>query len=368
MKSRPNLPIPLLAAVFGCLAGIVWQEYSTIQNPFVLLLLFFASLPLAVHAYKLRNKKQLRTVTVFLCMLGSACVYQFPQYAFIKITEKYAGQPITLHGTIQEMREENREKIITLGEITIETSQGSEKPAWFTKAIVRTASDCAATISGSMHLKNIYIKLPEGTIRKYHLKEHLLGFYFPKKEMVSVTQPPENALTWVEKQKTRLNCAISDVFSPATQNMVKSVFLGQSQALTSEIRSLFERWGISHYLARSGLHLVLLASVMILILQALMLPVFVTRGATLALSILYHLMTAPSTSFMRAFMMNMMIGASLFLGTTPTILHLFSIVTLITILTNPFTPLNLDFQLSFGISGALIFMFNIVQKIENNHH
>lgn len=367
MNKRPNVPIPLLAAILGCFTGIAWQEYSAIKDPFVLLALLILSLPLALHAYASRKKLNLRIMTVFLCMLGTSCVYQLPRYALTQLTKKHSGKAVTLCGTIQDVREEGLQKIVTLENIELKTP-ASEKPAWFNKAIVYVPKKINTPLNGHLSLANTFIKMPTETLLPYHLKQHLLGFFFWKKESISITESPIAGGSWIENQKAHLNRSIIDVFSPTTQNMVKSIFLGDSQALTSETRSLFEQWGISHYLARSGLHLVLLAAVIIFILQACQLPIFVTRGATLALSILYHLLTSPSTSFLRAFMMNIMIGTSLFLGTTPTMLHLFSVVTLTTILNNPFTALNLDFQLSFGISGALIFMFNIVQKIETNSH
>lgn len=365
MNKQTRLPLPILGAVFGCLTGIVWQEYSIIKNPWILLAIFMLSLPLALYAYKMKNQKQLRSITFFLCMIGSACTYELPQHALRTIAEKYHNIPTTIHGIIQDVREERGNKIITLGEITIETQNVTRAPFWFTRAIVTTSAFAQTPIGGIMHLSNMYIKPPAETLRPYHLKEHLLGFFFPKKESLLVSDAGENSQSWIEKQKARLNRSIIDVFSLATRNMVKSIFIGQSQALTSETRSLFEQWGISHYLARSGLHLVLLATLIIFLLQACHLPIFITRGVALVLSVLYHLVTTPSTSFLRAFMMNMSIGAALFLGTTPTVLHLFSVVTLATILTNPFTIFNLDFQLSFGISGALIFMFNVIRKIED---
>lgn len=380
MKHHSTIPIPLLTALSGCLFGLVWQEYSAIKDPLILLALFAASLPLSIHAY-FSHKNELRiSSTFFLCMLGAACLYQTPHYALEQLVEKYKGQPITLCGTIQDVREEHYTKTVTLHSVEIQKHGKSEKPCWFTKALVQIPRSNPTPSGARMFISHQYISAHPETLAFYQLKEHLLGCYFPQKNDVTLGNTPlpssQNPTTpqkespaptgWTYFQKERLNRSINDVFSLATQNMIKSVFIGDSQVLNSETRSLFERWGISHYLARSGLHLILLATLLIFILNACGLPFFATRGAALAFSIMYHVLTTPSTSFMRAFSMNIMIGAALLLGTTPTMLHLFSVVTLMTLLANPFTLFSLDFQLSFGISGALILLFSIVKKTEKN--
>lgn len=368
MTARTTLPVPLLGAMLGCLLGVVWQEHSCIQSMTALIALLLASLPLAFHAYIVGTKNHLTLTTILVCMMGSACMYQLPQAILRQLVETYGNHPVTLSGRIHEIRDDKHSKALVLEEIELETSGERCKPTWFTHAIVHVPPSVAAPLNGILHASHIFIKHPPENLKLFHLKQHLLGFFFAKKECITVTPPAEKSSSWLEKQKERLNRSINDVFSPPTRDMVKSVFMGDSQALTNEIRVLFEQWGISHFLARSGLHLVLLATLIMVLLQICGLPILVTRGATLGFSIVYHMLTAPSTSFLRAFMMNSMIGAAVFLGTTPTILHLFSIVTIITILSNPFTPLNLDFQLSFGISGALIFMFTLVQKIDSKNH
>jgi competence protein ComEC len=152
--------------------------------------------------------------------------------------------------------------------------------------------------------------------------------------------------------------------SRQAQSLIKSIFLGQGEFLPSKTRDLFERWGISHFLARSGIHLIVFAAVLLWLLQYCLVPVRFSRAASAFVVILYYGISSPSISFLRAFSMNMLLAVAIFFGESAQLLHLFSLITLAALYTNPFWAYGLDFQLSFGISGALIFIFTLMHTLD----
>lgn len=363
MKARSYTPATLLPAIAGCFLGIFWQTHSNIQDPVILVFLLCSLLPLVVHAYLSKDLRIKQTLALFMCMLSAATLYQLPIFTLNTLHTNYKNVPFTLRGTTQDVRTEGNTTIVSLNNTSLTDDQKKFSVPWFSRAQIHLTHMKNINPKSNLVIKNIFVKPLSDDLKKYQLKEHLMGFFFPKAAALTYDQKAQQSPSWFDKQKERLESILAHSFSQTTSMLAKSIFLGQSQSLDSKTRTLFEQWGVSHYLARSGLHLVVLAALIIWLLSFCPLPLFVTRCIALAIIILYHMLTAPSVSFLRAFMMNLAFGGSFLLGTTPNALHIFSVVTLITVLANPFVVFHADFQLSFGISGALIFVFNQMQRL-----
>ena len=363
MKARSYTTAPLFPAIAGCFWGIFWQVHSCIKNPAILILLLCALLPLIAHAYLSKDLRIKQILAFFICMLSTATLYQLPIFALNALHTTYKNTPLTLHGKTQDVRAEGNTTVISLSNVSLTSNQETFSVPWFSRAQIHLVPAQNIPLKSNFSINNISVKPLSLDLQNYQFKEHLIGFFFPKKNTASYDQKTQQLPSWFDIQKERLESIVASNFSQTTSMLAKSIFLGQAQSLNNKTRILFEQWGISHYLARSGLHLVVLAALIIWLLGFCPLPLFVTRFIALAITILYHTLTAPSVSFLRAFMMNLALGGSFLLGTTPNALHVFSVVTLITILANPFVVFHADFQLSFGISGALIFVFNQMQRL-----
>lgn len=112
-------------------------------------------------------------------------------------------------------------------------------------------------------------------------------------------------------------------------------------------------WGIIHYLARSGLHIMLILTSWRYILGYIALPFYPKNIFLVCLIILYYLLTGTSISFIRAFITFFLSSIALMHAIPFKLLHIFTLITLLMLLYNPFILFFLDFQLSFGITWAL---------------
>jgi predicted membrane metal-binding protein len=125
---------------------------------------------------------------------------------------------------------------------------------------------------------------------------------------------------------------------------------GASPAVMTEVRSLCSRWGISHYLARSGLHVALLCLMWYWVLTFFGCPLLWRYACMLGALGVFALLTYPSVSFWRAGIFLAVRQASLLAG-----YHMTSrtaiLVTVITLLLLwPAALFAVDFQLTVGLA------------------
>ena len=147
-----------------------------------------------------------------------------------------------------------------------------------------------------------------------------------------------------------------------------SLFIGDKNRVKSIIdqqKDPFKIWGLSHQLARSGLHLLLFIIAWTFLISFLPLPFWIKTSILIIISSCYWLLTPMSISFLRAFAVFMFYKICNVCSFSIHPLHLLSLVCFFTLLYNPFHLFFLDFQLSFFLAFCLIWLsqINLQRKI-----
>ncbi len=131
---------------------------------------------------------------------------------------------------------------------------------------------------------------------------------------------------------------------------------------TAQAKRLFQYWGISHHLARSGLHLILLIGLLTLLFSCI--PCSARRKQIVIIGMLfvYYSMTYSSIAFMRAFGMYVLyfICKQMSLPSKP--IHTLLTTALFILITNPHHLFFLDFQLSFIATLLILWFCSLTQK------
>ena len=145
---------------------------------------------------------------------------------------------------------------------------------------------------------------------------------------------------------------IADLFS--------AIFLGKKNKTQTYDKSKdqFKIWGISHYLARSGLHLVIFIMIWHLILCLFPIPFRWKQSILIALALIYALLSWSSVSFIRALTVFMLYKIATIFEIQMHIVHSITLACLFTLLYNPAHLFFLDFQLSFALTFALAWLAN----------
>lgn len=155
--------------------------------------------------------------------------------------------------------------------------------------------------------------------------------------------------------RSQTSAAVCAHIEKSVQPLYTALFLGNKTdtPITTYTTSRFSLWGISHHLARSGLHLVIVVWLWLLCLQRLPISYASKYGLLAFLGATYYLLSWSSISFDRACLSFALYKICSYRRTPLDPMHAISLVLLAFLLTCPAHLLCLDFQLSFGLTYAL---------------
>lgn len=199
--------------------------------------------------------------------------------------------------------------------------------------------------------------LSNESFKKYLIKEGVCGsLSLPAMQYTLMHRPPFSMARWLTTKKHTLFACLKEKMSSKTFALFASLFLGNkktSKYHNTAINRKFKLWGLSHYLARSGLHLVLLLLFLDFFLRCLPLPFLLKQTAIIAISMIYAILSWSSTSFMRGYNTFLLYRFCVILKEQINSLHMIMFVTFVMLCHNPLLLFFLDFQLSFGLTAAL---------------
>ncbi|HXW85925.1 MAG TPA: ComEC/Rec2 family competence protein, partial [Candidatus Bathyarchaeia archaeon] len=153
---------------------------------------------------------------------------------------------------------------------------------------------------------------------------------------------------------THLHETLFAKLNPTTSPYFSLLFLGEKKDMHANF--LFQKWGIAHYAARSGLHLTIFIFIWEFLLSIIPIPYFLKQLFLLLLCCVYAFLSKNATSFLRAFVLFLLGKFYATQKITTYFLHLLSVVCCIFLLYNPFLLFCLDFQLSFVLTYALVWI------------
>lgn len=164
------------------------------------------------------------------------------------------------------------------------------------------------------------------------------------------------------------NSLIENIRKKCSNNsltLISSIFFGNRLYVKerySELKELFCNWGIVHFLARSGLHMVIFILFLQLILQWIPIPFLIKQLMLICLSLIYTILSWQSISFARAFCSFLWYKTSHICGLQTDVIHIITVLSCLFIICNPMLIFFLDFQLSFGLTGILAITNHYLSK------
>jgi hypothetical protein len=148
------------------------------------------------------------------------------------------------------------------------------------------------------------------------------------------------------EKKDSFENACKKYFIDENKFFFETIFLGKS-VHNKIYKNLFFTWGISHFLARSGLHIQICISLLMGCFLFLGFSYFFSALIQLLLLFIFYFFTFPSISFFRAFLMFFLFLISKLFNLPTTSLHTLSVTAIITFFIYPYCFLQLGTQLTF---------------------
>ncbi len=154
----------------------------------------------------------------------------------------------------------------------------------------------------------------------------------------------------------RLRDGLNTVLPPRHSSIVTGLVLGDTGQLSREDRTLFRETGISHILAVSGQHIMVLIVFLAAVLHWFKIPP-ISRSIMIGFFLLfYSLTTVGSPSIWRAFIMYLCVTIVLHIEAYPSPVRPVAIAAFLLLLINPQLISNIAFQLSFTAVISIVFL------------
>jgi len=217
------------------------------------------------------------------------------------------------------------------------------------------------TVGDTVTFYNICCKKPSSTsFQYYQMKEQIIATIFNDEPQYIINNHPTWSLRyWIWNQKKRLLDSVANKLSTNRFRFFSSLFLGNRACIKTELEETneqFKIWGISHFLARSGLHLALFICIWQAIFCVIPLPLIIKQCIIALLSCIYFILTWTSAPFTRSFALFILNKLCLFTKTSFHLLHYLTLVCFCFLLYSPLYLFFLDFQLSFALTFALAWL------------
>ncbi len=359
--NKVNTRIILLPLV-SCISGIYIQHQLSFSMLF-LSVVFCIIVLLILSALYLSKPIGLISSLFCLFFITGALLLSLQKAKQLYLMQQFEGKEFSLEGIITGkerqavMHKKNRfrTKLLVQGTQSIPIT-----------CACYLFAPTSLTVGDRVILENI--RLPKPTLKTnlrqtptfadYLLKENITAALFLKNKQIVLKERPYFSLKRsIHTIKTNTYNRLKKKLYSLTDGYFSSLFLGKKN--NEEIRksrNIFAFWGISHFLARSGLHIALFVMLWYTLLGFFPLPFFFKQTILLLLCTLYYLFSWSSLSFLRALTMFFLFQAGVLLKRQLSFIYLLSLLCLTTILFNPSQIFFLDFQLSY----ALTFGFSIL--------
>lgn len=190
----------------------------------------------------------------------------------------------------------------------------------------------------------------------YLLKEHITNSIVLNENVIDlIKRPPFSLSRLIHEYRNTLLHRFRKSMDKETFLVFASIFLGDPFAKKKEetLKSKLKIWGLFHYIARAGLHLVIFVSIWMFLLSLLPVSWTIRQILMLLFCSLYCMLTWPSIPFNRAFFTLILIRTSGLLGIKTFAVPALLCVGCITLIASPLALFALDFQLSFGVTFGL---------------
>lgn len=364
--------IPSFAPINMLLLGIIMgicALYSGISTIMIIMIAMIIT-ALSLLFFKSSIRSTTLIVGIALIMLLGAYRYNTLLSSFNRFQELHTDNKLTLRGTVIDLEENPSSKhhpylmrirlqeVIHLddtrydhnGIIAIHTTSAHKNQCFIDDTIIISA-----------------IKLPKmkrSDLVHYFCKEQLLAtVYTQKLDLKREIKPLSAWYNSFNATKKTLYESLRSKMEGATFRLFSSLYLGKQSHHEHDYQTMRQHhalWGTAHYLARSGLHLVLCVGIWSYILRFFPISLAIKQLILIFIILIYSAMSWTSISYYRALIPFLIYHYCTAQYLPVQAVHLLIIACVGMLIYNPFYLFSLDFQLSFLLAGALL-IYNAVK-------
>lgn len=202
---------------------------------------------------------------------------------------------------------------------------------------------------------------PGGFEQEMYYRIQNIGFAMKNVKILAETSTYSKYYETLYQFRRHMECIFEKTMSDKDASIMKAMILGNKTELDKESKQLYQRSGISHILAISGLHISLIGMGLYKLLKKMRLPVVLAALLAVVVMIMYGDMVGSSASAFRAiFMFALKMGAEL-LRRTYDMLTALALAAVGILLEQPLYIYHAGFLLSFGAIVGIGCMLDVLK-------
>src|ERR671911_396870 len=168
---------------------------------------------------------------------------------------------------------------------------------------------------------------------------------------------------WIGQVHRRTDVALGYGLRPREAAVVRGMVLGDRSLMPEGLEKAFQRSGVTHVLAISGQHVVILAAVIYFSIRIFPIPPAMRAGVTLGLIWVYILIAGAPPSAIRAGVVATFVLAAPLLGRQVSPLHFMSTMLALVLAYNPQLIYSTGFQLSVAAVFGILLLTNPLKSL-----
>ena len=215
--------------------------------------------------------------------------------------------------------------------------------------------DCVLSVKGSVWEFNSPRCEGQFNEKQYYKNRKIIG-WMSAEEMVCV-RAPAGIFAWKEALfllRMRLSTIYGVVLPAQEAGIMSAMAVGEKALLDADVRTLFQRAGISHILAISGMHISMIGMACYSLLRKCKSPFIGCAAATAGVLLLYGITIGMGVSASRAIGMFLIYLLAQCLGRRYDTCSAMAVLAVLLLLDNPFLLQDVSFQFSFLAVFAVV--------------
>lgn len=353
-------PLVWVLAIFaaGCLCRKTEESVFLIFLVFSFFLIFY-----------LRREPFLFLLPFFFLIGFFAVDQQLTVPLFDQVLEKGQDeQDVTLWGTVKRAEEKQKTTAVTLTGVTVQKT-GDSSVVWEIGQVLLYTKE-----SGSLYRGNRI--MADGTISRFQEPSNLGQFdenmYYRSKNISYKMYADKYTVTDTEASgfyrllanaRSRLAAVYGELLNETDAGIIRAMVLGEKNDLDREIKGLYQKNGIAHILAISGLHVSCVGLSLYRLLRKCGASDRLSVSVTIAAILCYGAMTGFSVSTIRAVVMMILFLVSRLIGKTYDMLSGACFAALIILIREPLQLFQCGFLLSFGAIFGIGTILPVLEKL-----
>jgi competence protein ComEC len=355
----------LVLVTLAYIAGIVLGRFWITEPPhYYWFLLSFLLFLAALWLFRLTGIFMVSLL--ILIALSGAAAFNYTVTPAEKGLLQYAGKHLYLEGVvIEEPVFEQDLSTYQLQVDLVETREGREKTSGRLLMQIYSSEEATFQFGERLRLRAVIIepkglRNPGGFDYRFYLRSQGIdALAYPYASQIDRlgagrTNPLLNSAVNLRRQMIAF---IDSTLPSPSSNLLIAVLFGKSGQLPENVEENFRKAGVGHLMAVSGLHVGLVAALIIGLWRRLRLKGRMPLILAIILVFAYAYLTGMRPSAMRAAIMVSMVLAAVLLERDNDLPTTVALAAMVTLFVNPLLLFTVGFQLSYAATLALIYLY-----------